>query len=205
MKQGIFTNSRIKLLLAPGSKGYRAKRTGERKRKSVRGCIVGPDIKSLSVTVTKKGEQEIPGLTDTTVPRRLGPKRASNIRKLYGIERQEGRDQSITTALIKKNVTRRTFKSKKNPAAPERQKAPKIQRLITDIRLRRKRINKEEKVRRWRKTLESRTAYNKLIDEHVAKRKAATAQAKLERKDSKQASESKPVETKAQVAVQKKK
>ena len=205
MKQGIFTNSRIKLLLAPGSKGYRAKRTGERKRKSVRGCIVGPDIKSLSVTVTKKGEQEIPGLTDTTVPRRLGPKRASNIRKLYGIERQEGKDQSITTALIKKNVTRRTFKSKKNPAAPERQKAPKIQRLITDIRLRRKRINKEEKVRRWRKTLESRTAYNKLIDEHVAKRKAATAQAKLERKDSKQASESKPVETKAPVAVQKKK
>jgi len=195
MKQGIFTNSRIKLLLAPGSKGYRAKRTGERKRKSVRGCIVGPDIKSLSVTVTKKGEQEIPGLTDTTVPRRLGPKRASNIRKLYGIERQEGRDQSITTALIKKNVTRRTFKSKKNPAAPERQKAPKIQRLITDIRLRRKRINKEEKVRRWRKTLESRTAYNKLIDEHVAKRKAALAQAKLERKDSKH-SETKPVETK---------
>jgi len=196
MKQGIFTNSRIKLLLAPGSKGYRAKRTGERKRKSVRGCIVGPDIKSLSVTVSKKGEKEIPGLTDTTVPRRLGPKRANNIRKLYGIERQEGQDQSITTALIKKNVTRRTFKSKKNPAAPERQKAPKIQRLITDIRLRRKRINKEEKVRRWRKTLEARTAYSKLIDEHVAKRKAASAQAKLERKDSKQAAETKPVETK---------
>ena len=192
MKQGIFTNSRIKLLLAPGSKGYRAKRTGERKRKSVRGCIVGPDIKSLSVTVSKKGEQEIPGLTDTTVPRRLGPKRANNIRKLYGIERQEGKDQSITTALIKKNVTRRTFKSKKNPAAPERQKAPKIQRLITDIRLRRKRINKEEKVRRWRKTLEARTAYSKLIDEHNAKRKAASAQAKLERKDSKQAAETKP-------------
>ena len=195
MKQGIFTNSRIQLLLAPGSKGYRAKRTGERKRKSVRGCIVGPDIKSLSVTVSKKGELEIPGLTDTTVPRRLGPKRANNIRKLYGIEKQEGKDQSITTALVKKNVTRRTFKSKKNPAAPERQKAPKIQRLITDIRLRRKRINKEEKVRRWRKTLESRTAYNKLIDEHNVKRRAATAQAKLVRKDSKQA-ETKPVETK---------
>jgi small subunit ribosomal protein S6e len=57
MKQGIFTNSRIKLLLAPGSKGYRAKRTGERKRKSVRGCIVGPDIKCLEVTLIKKGEQ----------------------------------------------------------------------------------------------------------------------------------------------------
>ena len=124
----------------------------------------------------------------------MGPKRANNIRKLYGIERQE-KDQSITTALIKKNVTRRTFKSKKNPAAPERQKAPKIQRLITDIRIRRKRINKDDKVRRWKKTIEARAAYSKLIDEHVVKRKAAHAQAKTVRKDSK-AAETKPVETK---------
>ena len=124
-------------------------------------------------------------MTDTTVPRRLGPKRANNIRKLYGIERQEGKDQSITTALVTKNVTRRTFKSKKNPVAAERQKAPKIQRLITDARLRRKRINKEDKIKRWRKTIEARAAYNKLIDEHVAKRKAAQHQAKLDRKDSK--------------------
>ncbi len=185
MKQGIFTNSRIKLLLAPGAKGYRAKRSGERKRKSVRGCIVGPDIKCLEVLLVKKGDIEIPGLTDTTVPRRLGPKRANNIRKLYGIEKQEGKDQSITTALIKKNVTRRTFKSKKNPAAPERQKAPKIQRLITDVRIRRKRIAKEEKIRRWKKTQDARTAYNKLIDEHMAKKKAAAHEAKLHRKDSK--------------------
>lgn len=31
------------------------------------------------------GEQEIPGLTDTSVPRRLGPKRASKIRKLFNL------------------------------------------------------------------------------------------------------------------------
>ena len=124
-------------------------------------------------------------MTDATVPRRLGPKRANNIRKLYGIERQEGKDQSITTALIKKNVTRRTFKSKKNEAAPLRQKAPKIQRLITDVRIRRKRINKDDKVRRWKKTIEARAEYNKLIDEHVSKRRAAAALAKTERKDSK--------------------
>jgi small subunit ribosomal protein S6e len=149
----------------------------------------------LSVTIVKKGEKEIPGVTDTTVPRRLGPKRANNIRKLYGIERQE-KDQSITTALIKKNVTRRTFKSKKNPAAALRQKAPKIQRLITDVRLRRKRINKEDKVRRWKKTIEARAAYSKLIDEHVAKRKAAQTHAKTERKDSVKPAETKAVETK---------
>ena len=28
MKQGIFTNNRIKLLLSPGASGYRAKRSG---------------------------------------------------------------------------------------------------------------------------------------------------------------------------------
>lgn len=57
--------------------------TGERKRKSVRGCIVGSDLSVLSLVVVKQGEQEIPGLTDTTVPKRLGPKRASKIRKFF--------------------------------------------------------------------------------------------------------------------------
>ena len=87
--------------------------------------------------------------------------------------------------MIKKNVTRRTFKSKKNEAAPLRQKAPKIQRLITDIRIRRKKIQKDEKVRRWKKTLEARAEYVKLVDEHVAKRKSAAHDAKVARKDSK--------------------
>ena len=87
--------------------------------------------------------------------------------------------------MIKKNVTRRTFKSKKNVAAHLRQKAPKIQRLITDIRIRRKKIQKDEKVRRWKKTLEARAEYVKLVDEHVAKRKAAVHDAKVARKDSK--------------------
>jgi hypothetical protein len=37
----------------------------------------------LSVTIVKQGEQDLPGLTDTTVPKRLGPKRANNIRKFF--------------------------------------------------------------------------------------------------------------------------
>lgn len=57
MKQGIFSNGRVRLLLAPGSKGYRAKRVGERKRRSIRGCIVGPDIRMLSCTLVKKGDK----------------------------------------------------------------------------------------------------------------------------------------------------
>lgn len=33
--------------------------------------------------------QEIPGLTDGNVPRRLGPKRASKIRKLFNLTKQD--------------------------------------------------------------------------------------------------------------------
>jgi len=47
-----------------GHSCYRPRRKGERKRKTVRGCIVGPDIRTLSVVVVKKGEKDIAGLTD---------------------------------------------------------------------------------------------------------------------------------------------
>merc|ERR1719158_1677289 len=59
---------------------YRARRNGCRKRRSVRGCIVGQDLATMFLVITKKGEQELPGLTDDQRPRRLGPKRAANIR-----------------------------------------------------------------------------------------------------------------------------
>jgi small subunit ribosomal protein S6e len=147
MKQGVFSNGRVRLLLSTGTSCYRPRRTGERRRKSVRGCIVGPDIRALSLVLVKKGEKEIPGLTDVTKSRRLGPKRVSGIRKLYGLEKGDG-----VAALIKKNIIRRTFTSKKNANAPARQKAPKIQRLVTEARLRRKKLIKKEKVDRWNTT-----------------------------------------------------
>ena len=43
--------------------------------------------------------------------------------------------------MIKKHAIRRTF-AKKADANIKRHKAPKIQRLVTEVRLRRKRINK---------------------------------------------------------------
>ena len=39
----------------------------------------------ISVT----GEQEIAGLTNKTIPRRLGPKRASKIRKLFNLSKED--------------------------------------------------------------------------------------------------------------------
>merc|ERR1712196_704917 len=112
MKQGILSNQRVRLLLKKGMSCYRERRTGTRKRKSVRGCIVGPDLAIMNLVIAKKGPEEIPGLTDDSKPRRLGPKRAANIRKLFGLEKKDN---------VKHFVVRRDAGKKK--------KAPKIQRL----------------------------------------------------------------------------
>merc|ERR1719398_136699 len=47
---------------------YRERRSGCRKRKSVRGCIVGPDLATMSLVIAKKGDNEIEGLTDDAKP-----------------------------------------------------------------------------------------------------------------------------------------
>ena len=83
MKQGIMVDHRIKLLMVQGHSCYRIRRKGERKRKAVRGCIVQADMAVLHLAIVKKGDEEIPGLTDREIPRRKGPKRANNIRKLF--------------------------------------------------------------------------------------------------------------------------
>merc|ERR1719343_1161343 len=89
MKQGILCNHRVKLLFKKGMSCYRERRAGCRKRKSVRGCIVGPDLAVMALVLVKKGAEDIPGLTDDNKPRRLGPKRASNIRKLFNPEKKD--------------------------------------------------------------------------------------------------------------------
>jgi len=63
MKQGVMTAKRVRLLLKKGSSCYRQRRKGERKRKSVRGCIVSSDIQVLNLVIVRKGEGELPGLT----------------------------------------------------------------------------------------------------------------------------------------------
>src|SRR6201996_1012771 len=89
MKQGVLLPYRVRLLLSDGHSCYRPRRTGERKRKSVRGCIVGPDISVLSLVIVKQGEGEIPGLTDTVLPKRLGPKRATKIRRFFNLTKED--------------------------------------------------------------------------------------------------------------------
>merc|ERR1712170_68270 len=117
MKQGVLTTGRVRLLLSKGHSCYRPRRTGERKRKSVRGCIVDANLSVLSLVVVKKGEQEIPGLTDTSVPRRLGPKRASKIRKLFNLSKLD----DVRQYVVRRPVTGK--ERKKHRLALKRKRA----------------------------------------------------------------------------------
>ena len=43
----------------------------------------------LSVIIVKQGEKELPGLTDVTLPKRLGPKRATRIRRFFNLSKED--------------------------------------------------------------------------------------------------------------------
>jgi len=152
MKQGVLSNVRVRLLLSKGHSCYRPRRTGERKRKSVRGCIVDANLSVLALTVVKKGEAEIPGLTDVQIPRRLGPKRASKIRKLFNLNKED----DVRTYVIKRPLPQKEGKK-------QRFKAPKIQRLITPVMLQRKRHIVALKRRRAEKKKHEAAEYAKLL------------------------------------------
>jgi small subunit ribosomal protein S6e len=152
MKQGVLTNGRVRLLLSKGHSCYRQRRTGERKRKSVRGCIVDGNLSVLSMTIVKKGESEIPGLTDNTIPRRLGPKRASKIRRLFNLSKED----DVRQYVIKRPLPVKEGKKPKH-------KAPKIQRLITPIVLQRKRHRIALKRRRAEKNRQAAAEYAKVL------------------------------------------
>ena len=150
MKQGVLTKRRVKLLLPPESKGIFAKREGTPFKKSVRGCIIGHEMSAIHLIVVVKGEKEIEGLTDAELPRRLGPKRANNIRRLFNLpshatnKKKAKEDRaSVDPGVVCKFVVRRLAKT---TGEKKSYKAPKIQRLITDTRLRRKRIRKQRKL-----------------------------------------------------------
>jgi ribosomal protein S6E (S10) len=161
MRQGVLTNTRVRLLCQKGHKCYRERRAGERKRKSVRGCIVGSDIAVLNLVVTKIGDAPVPGLTDDSVPRRLGPKRANNIRKLFNLTKEDD---------VRQFVIAREFTNK---AGKTVRKAPKIQRLITPLTLQRKRARKAAKMASVLRNKEEAAAYRKLVAQRLAEQKEA--------------------------------
>eukprot|EP01147_Barroeca_monosierra_P005060 gene5060-6971_t len=168
MRQGVLTNKRVRLLLGKGSSGFRERRSGERKKKSVRGCIVDANLSVLSAVVVKTGEKDIPGLTDVTRPRRLGPKRASNIRKLFNLTKEDD---------VRKFVVRRVVQREgKKPIV----KKPKIQRLVTPRRVARKKAELRAKRTQREK--------QKALADDYAQRLAALQKEKAEAREARRSS-----------------
>merc|ERR1712070_681609 len=170
MKQGILSNQRVRLLFKKGMSCYRERRKGCRKRKSVRGCIVGPDLAIMNLVIVKKGAEDIPGLTDDSKPRRLGPKRAANIRKLFNLEKKDD---------VKQFVVRREAGKKK--------KAPKIQRLVTRSMLQRKRTSRSETRKRMVQAKQLKADYQTRMSEYRQEQKELRAAEVAKKKKEKQA------------------
>ena len=144
---------------------YRPRRTGERKRKSVRGCICGPDLAVIALRIVKKGDAEIDGVTTDNKPSRLGPKRANNIRKVFALRKKDD---------VRKYVVRREIKKKNDKTF---YKSPKIQRLVTEKRLRRKTLLKRAKLDGYKKSKELRAKYEKVLSKYIKERKTTAVAA----------------------------
>jgi len=176
MKQGVLTNTRVRLLLRDGLSCYRARRVGERKRKSVRGCIVSSDLSVLNLVIIKKGDQDIAGVTDSTIPRRLGPKRANKIRKLFNLDQAED---------VRKFVITRKFENKKGKSVEKR---CKIQRLVTPVTLARKRQRIAASIKSLEKSKQDATAYYALLQKRLTEQKEARRSEISKRRSSRRAS-----------------
>ncbi|KAJ7846092.1 40S ribosomal protein S6 [Mycena olivaceomarginata] len=163
MKQGVLLPYRVKLLLADGHSCYRPRRTGERKRKSVRGCIVGPDIAVLSVVLVKQGEGEIAGLTDNVLPKRLGPKRATKIKRFFNLSKDDD---------VRKYVVRREVTPKKEGAKPYTKASSA---WSPPIRLQRRRHLRSLIRRRTEHQKEQKAEFDALLAKRVAEKKAKVA------------------------------
>merc|ERR1712203_807437 len=111
---------------------------------------VGTDIACLQLIIVKKGEKELEGLTDVTIPRRLGPKRANKVRRMFmlpkhsdNLHKKEKEAITVDKFDVCRYVVKRTTKE---VGDKKYYKAPKIQRLITSERIRRKRVYRQGRV-----------------------------------------------------------
>merc|ERR1712203_629446 len=162
MMQGVLTNGRVRLLLGAQHSCYRPRRTGQRHRRSVRGCIVDANLSVLHLIIVKKGDADIPGLTDTTIPRRLGPKRAGKIRKLFNLTKED----DVCQYVIKRPLPLKDGKKQKFAA-------PKVQRLVTPVMLQRKRHRLALKRRRGEKNRLAAAEYAKILAQRQKEAKEA--------------------------------
>ncbi|KAF0725186.1 hypothetical protein AaE_009720 [Aphanomyces astaci] len=121
--------------------------------------------------------KQVAGLTDGHIPRRLGPKRASNIRKLFNLTKEDD---------VRKYVIRRKFDSK---TGKKNDKAPKIQRLVTPRTLHHKAQIAAKIVTQREKVKRDAAEYSRLYTQRVKEQKERRASEVAKRRSSRKASE----------------
>merc|ERR1712224_1050893 len=104
------------------------------------------------------------GLTDDAKPRRLGPKRASNIRKLFNLEKGKKGDD------VRNYVVRRLVKE-----GGKKTKAPKIQRLVTSAMVQRKRHFRSATRKKMEVAKKLKDDYSKRLSEYRQQQKELRA------------------------------
>ena len=195
MKNGILAQGKKKVLLTKGCslfryrKGYH--RSGIRVRRLVRGCIISNDIKNVHLKIIKKGAKPIAGLTEEkdAQPKRLGPKRATRILKAFGLtavyaDKKKNKDERKNLRFMITNFAPKRSVTTKNGKVYV--KRPKIQRLITPDRLRRKRLLKKFHLDRREKAEKDKKAYLELVKKTFAKKEEKSKKEKKPKKGKKE-------------------
>eukprot|EP00742_Colponemidia_sp_Colp-10_P005992 GILJ01006413.1.p2 GENE.GILJ01006413.1~~GILJ01006413.1.p2 ORF type:complete len:269 (+),score=77.12 GILJ01006413.1:28-807(+) len=153
MVHGVMASARVALLLKRGTVGFQSFRgkAGERRKKSIRGCILNADVAVINAVIVANGEKPIEGLTDVSVPRRLGPKRASNIRKVMNLTAQD----DVRKFLVRRKVSKAGKK--------DRFKAARVQRVVDSNVKARHAAKAKANLTRLQKSAEERREYLSLI------------------------------------------
>jgi len=187
MKQGIMVNGRSRMLFKKRATLFKPRRAGVRKRRSVRGCICGPDLAVIALRVVKKGDKEIEGVTTVDRPNRLGKKRANRIRANFALDKEK--DDVREYVIYRKIEKKCTENGKEGGEEKDRvyYKAPKIQRLITEKKVRRKKLIKRDRSNRYKTSKENKQKYEKLISQYVKEKKAADSAARKAAEEEKKA------------------
>merc|ERR1719395_482739 len=122
----------------------------------VEGENLGEEFKGYTFKIMggqdKQGFPPIPGLTDTEVPKMRGPKRASKIRKLFNLTKEDDVRKYV-------NIYRREWEKD----GKKRSRAPKIQRLVTPQTVQRKRHIRSLKTAKIAKSKAEAAEYHKLL------------------------------------------
>ncbi|KAG0440607.1 40S ribosomal protein S6 [Dictyocoela muelleri] len=159
MAKNLLTDKRQRLLLSKGMIGYRCRRDGCRKRKSVRGSIISSEIAALCVVVTKVGDNEIEGLTDVVNGVTHWPKRFRKLKVRAGFDP----DSNVTIEQVKESIYSAVLEANDN----DKRKLPKIRptRVKTTKHLMRRELKKKISAERREKTKREREEFLKKYPE----------------------------------------